>query len=379
MIMAGAKAHFEWREDADGEGGYVVDNACPPVWAFVNQRASSYDLSTVSCNLRTLREPRGNTIDASQYDSWSICYTLGDIVASLATLSTAAIVQTKLPAYAGEEPAEMATNVEITLVNPKPITASLCPPMRHLRSVGSCFARWRGLAISILFFLPLTVGFLLDTPRIPEHAVKLPQHDDPLALMLMALHILAIPATAALLAFFVLLPASATLARIEAVLLAVDMQPIVPFDTSFAAPGLLSRMLFTAAWRSINRPARLRVLKVYTKMVRAQFVVMLLGMTLMAEVVPSVHLPNLIQAMHALLLIVFAAQPARSSSRCVTTALHILAVPTSTALVAFFVLLLASATLTRIEAALAHCLPHPQYMYKHTMRQGCCTRSRSHL
>ncbi|KAJ7815469.1 hypothetical protein B0H13DRAFT_2462033 [Mycena leptocephala] len=329
--------------------------------------APTYDLSTASRNSRTLREPRGNTIDASHYDSWSICYTLGDIVASLATLSTTAIVQTKLLAYAGEEPAEMGANVEIALVNPKPITASLCPPMRHLRSVGSCFARWRGLAISILFFLPLTVGFLLDTPSIPEHAVKLPQHDDPLALMLMALHILAIPPPLPSLRF----------------------SSFSPHLRPSRASRLCSspRTLFTAAWRSFNRPAHLRVLKVYTKMVGAQFVVVLLGMTLMAEVVPSVHLPNLIQAMHALLLIVFATQPATFflpmgtwwMPRSVTTALHILAVPTSTALVAFFVLLLASATLTRIEAALAHCLPHPQYMYKHTMRQGCCTRSRSHL
>jgi hypothetical protein len=153
---------------------------------------------------------------------------------------------------------------------------------------------------------------------------------------------LAVPTTAALLAFFIFLPASATLTHVEAVLLPMDMQLIVPFDTPFAAPRLLSHMLFTAAWRSFNRPACLRVLNVD---------------------VPSI--PG-----H----VVDAAQ--RDGPLALT--LHILAVPTSAALIAFFVLP-ASATLTCIEAVLAHCVSHPQYMYNYTMGQGCCARSRSHL
>jgi type IV secretory pathway TrbL component len=60
------------------------------------------------------------------------------------------------------------------------------------------------------------------------------------------------------------------------------MQPIVSFDSSFAAPGLSSRALFVAAWRSFDRAAHLRVLKVYASMAGAQFVLALLGMTLMA-------------------------------------------------------------------------------------------------
>ncbi|KAJ7916364.1 hypothetical protein B0H13DRAFT_1710864 [Mycena leptocephala] len=291
----------------------------------------------------------------------SIHYTLGDVVGSLAMIessSTTAIVETKLPAYADEEPlirAELDADVEITLLNRKPITASLCGTLRHLRSVGGYFARWRGLGVRILyillyglstnllggnplvallvtivlspmhmlwthtmiahpttrslrqrlvplkqctplflpslvvfaaqratFLLPIIVGFLLDVPGIPDHAVDAAQRDDPLALALMALRLLAVAATAALLALFVLLPASGTLTRVEASLLPADMQPIVSFDSSFAAPGLSSRALFVAAWRSFDRAAHLRVLKVYARLVGAQFVLALLGMTLLA-------------------------------------------------------------------------------------------------
>jgi hypothetical protein len=85
----------------------------------------------------------------------------------------------------------------------------------------------------------------------------------------MALRILTVPATAALLAFFGLLPASAVLTHIEAALLPADVQPIVPLDTSFAAPG------------SFDRAARLRVLKVYAKMVFMLFPVALAGITVL--------------------------------------------------------------------------------------------------
>ncbi|KAJ7723713.1 hypothetical protein B0H14DRAFT_3622188 [Mycena olivaceomarginata] len=107
------------------------------------------------------------------------------------------------------------------------------------------------------------------------------------ALALLALRILAVPASAALLAFFVL-PASATLTRIEASLLPADVHPIVPFNSSFAFSvsepelRLSKRALFVAAWRSFDRSARLRVLKVYAKMVFVQTTVAFLGVAVMA-------------------------------------------------------------------------------------------------
>ncbi|KAJ7877952.1 hypothetical protein B0H14DRAFT_2712134 [Mycena olivaceomarginata] len=295
----------------------------------------------------------------------SIRYTLGDVVASLAMIespSTTAIVEKKEPAYADEElliPAEMGTDVEITFINHKPITASLRSTMAHLRRVGGCLSRWRGACISILyhvlhaafvlvlggnplvsllasillspvhmlwthsmilppstarlipfkqciaplvlptvvvalaqqatFLLPVFVGYLLlDLPNLPDHALSAAQRDDPLTLALLALRILAVPASAALLAFFVLLPASATLTRIEASLLPADVHPIVPFDSSFAFSvsepelRLSKRALFVAAWRSFDRSARLRVLKVYAKMVFVQTTVAFLGVAVMA-------------------------------------------------------------------------------------------------
>ncbi|KAJ7462552.1 hypothetical protein FB451DRAFT_1562491 [Mycena latifolia] len=291
----------------------------------------------------------------------SIRYTLGEVVASLAMIespSSNAIIETKEPAYTDEEllifAPEMDADIEVTLINRKPITASLRGTMAHLRRVGGWFACWRGLRVSILYsilhaaftlilgtnplisilasvllspvhmlwthsmialprtarlipvkqctplilptlvvalaqqaacFLPELVGSLLDLPSIPEKALSAAQHDDLLAIVLTGFRILIVPVTVAAFALFILLPASATLTRIEAALLPADVQPIVPFDRSFAAPGRSNTALFVAAWRSFDRSARLRVLKVYAKTVFAQFAIVLVGITVMtAEV-----------------------------------------------------------------------------------------------
>ncbi|KAJ7454023.1 hypothetical protein B0H11DRAFT_2070033 [Mycena galericulata] len=275
----------------------------------------------------------------------SIRYTLGDVVASLAMIespSTTTIVEQKLPAYADEEPLIPAedVDVEITVINRKPITASLCGTLRHLRRAGGFFARWRGLGIHILYHLayalisasfssvfgigrtllgntfsflqrivprsqckplvlptlvyaaaqqatflaPLAVAYLLGVTNMSENTLRA----DRATLALTALRILAVPLTAALLALFVLLPAAATLTRIEAALLPADAQPLVPFDRAALVGDLdlsargAARALFAAAWRSFDRSARTRVLKVYAKMLGAQVVVSLLGLGIMA-------------------------------------------------------------------------------------------------
>ncbi|KAJ7688794.1 hypothetical protein B0H14DRAFT_3051754 [Mycena olivaceomarginata] len=291
-------------------------------------------------------------MEVNPSESLPIRYTLGDVVASLAMIespSTTAIVEKKEPAYADEElliPAEMGTDVEITFINHKPITASLRSTMAHLRRVGGCLSRWRGACISILyrvlhaafvlvlggnplvsllasillspvhmlwthsmilppstarlisfkqciaplilptvvvalaqqatFLLPVFVGYLLlDLPNLPDHALSAAQRDDPSRSALLALRILAVPASAALLAFF-------------ASLLPADVHPIVPFDSSFAFSisepelRLSKRALFVAAWRSFDRSACLRVLKVYAKMVFVQTTVAFLGVAVMA-------------------------------------------------------------------------------------------------
>ncbi|KAF7373030.1 hypothetical protein MSAN_00510500 [Mycena sanguinolenta] len=286
----------------------------------------------------------------------SIRYTLGDVVASLAMIespSTTAIVEQKLPAYADEEPlipTEADIDVEITIVDRKPITVNLCKTMRHLRSVGGFFARWRGLGVSILYSVAyglvssILSGFLgalifgttlfgqavvsilsslvlvrlhmlwthtmiahpttkslrqricpprpMQTPHPPDlrlhAALRAAQENDCAALVSLALRVLAVPVAAALIALFVLLPASATLTRIEAALLPADMQPIVAFDRAALVGDIdltlrgSSRTLFVAAWRSFDCAARVRMLKLYAKMLGAQIAVAFVGMQIMA-------------------------------------------------------------------------------------------------
>ncbi|KAJ6450746.1 hypothetical protein C8R45DRAFT_1083828 [Mycena sanguinolenta] len=306
----------------------------------------------------------------------SIRYMLGSVVASLAMIespSTTAIVEQKLPAYADEEPlfpAEADVDVEITVINRKPITASLCTTMRHLRHVGGFFARWRGLGVNMLYsvaytlvssilgalifgstlfghtvvsiltslllvrvhmlwthtmiahpttksilhrivpraqckvlilptlvyaaaqqatlLVPLGVAYFLGLTSSPEDALRAAQQHDCALLASLALRMLAVPLTAALIALFVLLPASAALTRIEAVLLPSDMQPIVTFDRAALVGSIdltargSSRALFAAAWRSFDGAARVRMLKLYAKMLGAQIAVALVGMQIMA-------------------------------------------------------------------------------------------------
>ncbi|KAJ7796581.1 hypothetical protein B0H14DRAFT_2914037 [Mycena olivaceomarginata] len=292
----------------------------------------------------------------------SIQYTHGQVVASLAMIespSSNLIVKRNEPAYTDEKPLipapELDADVELTLINHKPITASLCGTLVHLRRVGGWFAHWRGLHISILYmilhaafthifgasrlisiagcvllspvhmlwthsiialprtarlihlkqctplvlptlivalaqqatcFLPSLVGSLLDLRMSPEQ-VWIAAQGEPLALALLGLRILAVPFTFAVIALFVLLPAAATLTRIEAALLPADVHTIVPFDGSFAMAGLSSKALFVAAWRSFDRAAPLRVLKVYAKMLFVQFAVLLIGTAVMTAEVYS--------------------------------------------------------------------------------------------
>ncbi|KAJ6517758.1 hypothetical protein DFH09DRAFT_1264681 [Mycena vulgaris] len=265
----------------------------------------------------------------------SIRYTLGDVVASLAMIespSTTAIVEQKFPAYADEEPlipTEADVDVEITVINRKPITASLI----FSRTLGTHIfghTLFGSTVVSILTPLllvrthmlwthtmiahPTTKSFLhrivpraqckplilptlppssgvahlLGLPNIPEHALHATQRDDPAALALMTMRILAVPLTAALIALFVLLPASATLTRIEAALLPGDMQPIVAFDRAALVGSIdltargSSWALFVAAWRSFDSAARVRMLKLYAKMLGAQIAVALVGLQIMA-------------------------------------------------------------------------------------------------
>ncbi|KAK5114132.1 hypothetical protein LTR62_002702 [Meristemomyces frigidus] len=321
----------------------------------------------------------------------SIRYTIGDVMGSLAMIespSSTAIMEPKStdpPKYADDAPpaytdAPLAekeslipaeavaddVDVEVTVINHKPITSKIVTTIGLLHRVGGFRARWRGLGASVLyhglhgtfsnllaefmgfglvghffsyifvslglmrlhmvwthsmiaepstkslwrrivprkqckalllptlvfsvaqqasFILPIAVAFAVGLPDIKhEHLSHAAKHADGGKMMLMGLRFLAVPATALFVGLAVLLPAAVTLTRIEAILLPEDEQTIVPFDKA-AIIGEIdmsvrggSRSLFVHAWRSFDRSARLRVVKLYAKMVMAQFTIVIVGL-----------------------------------------------------------------------------------------------------
>ncbi|KAI6813921.1 hypothetical protein KC340_g16306 [Hortaea werneckii] len=339
----------------------------------------------------------------------SIRYTVGEVMASLAMIespSTTAIIEPAskddLPppayseeAYADEPNAprkdekegllpseamardEPANNddVEITVIDHKPVTASIRSTIGLLHSVGGFRARWRGLGASILyhalhgfvtnllasflgfgllgnalcyiftslalmrvhmlwthsmiahptnkslfarfvprkqcrvlllptlvhavaqqatFILPLAVAIAMGLG--PDMMASQPHghpdsisddaspHKQGCAMMLNLLRLLAVPTTSLFVALAVLLPASVTLTRLEATLLPEDETTLVPFDREAIVfedinPSVrgASRALFVQAWRSFDSAARLRLVKLYVKMVMAQLAVAFVG------------------------------------------------------------------------------------------------------
>lgn len=326
----------------------------------------------------------------------SIRYTIGEVMASLAMIespSSTAIIEPKsaLPAYAEDAPpaytdepdaplekeallpaeAEADADVEVTVINHKPITSKTTTTIGHLQRVGGFRARWRGLGLSVLYhglhaaisnflgsfmgfgivghffsyvlvslglarihmvwthsmiaypsakpfwkrivprkqckaillpslvfavaqqatvMLPLAVAFAVGLPGVNHEQIVAAAHHEKCGtkMMLMGLRFLAVPTTALFVALAVLLPATVTLTRIEAALLPEEETTIVPFDKAsllgeidMTARGS-SRALFVQAWRSFDRSARLRLIKIYAKMVLAQFTIAVIGFHLAA-------------------------------------------------------------------------------------------------
>ncbi|KAF2479826.1 hypothetical protein BDY17DRAFT_326835 [Neohortaea acidophila] len=131
--------------------------------------------------------------------------------------------------------------------------------------------------------LPLGVAFALRLygPDSASHNAEVLQSGCPRAIMVLALRHLAVPATYAFVAIALVLPASVTLTRIEAVLLSEDQTTIVPFD-KLAVVGDIdvtargsARPLFKQAWRSFDRASRWRLVKLYIKLWSMQTLVVL--------------------------------------------------------------------------------------------------------
>ena len=116
-----------------------------------------------------------------------------------------------------------------------------------------------------------------------------------------ALRLLATLATAAFVALAILLPASVTLTRVEAALLPEDMETIVNFDRTLNGTATFAitetdinaRALCDAAWRSFDRPARLRLIKFYAKFIMLQIVVVAFGVLSVCGVISLIGVDKL--------------------------------------------------------------------------------------
>lgn len=307
-----------------------------------------------------------------------IHYTIGEVMSSLAMIespSRTAIIDAKPPPYTDSEPdaplekeplmvAEDA-DVEVTVIEHKPITAKIRTTIQHLHRVGGFRARWSGVGIYAIYhfahgmlsnilgaflgfgifgqvlvyvfvslglarihmswthamigqpsstsrlrrmparkecrrlllptlvyalaqqatiILPVGVAFAMGVaPPQLHHMKETMHHGCPKQMAAVALRMLAVPLTYAVVSLAVLLPASVTLTRIEATLLPEGEETIVSFDKEaivgdidVSAKGG-ARALFVQAWRSFDRSARLRLIKLYIKMAMAQFAVMFIA------------------------------------------------------------------------------------------------------
>lgn len=97
------------------------------------------------------------------------------------------------------------------------------------------------------------------------------------------LYLLCIPLTFLLTIIFVYLPAAAALTRIEACLLPEDQATIVPFDR-LAIVGDIdltercsSKKLWRASWKSFTAAARIRVIKLYVKLIAFEIAFVLIA------------------------------------------------------------------------------------------------------
>jgi len=141
------------------------------------------------------------------------------------------------------------------------------------------------LAQQATIILPMAVAYAVGIPDIrPEHVMDAADKQNCHMLALAALRLLAVPATLLFVAFAILLPATVTLTRIEALLLPEGRETIVPFDRQAIVGDIdmtargSSKKIFVSAWRSFDRASRWRLVKLYVKMVALQFSTAFVGL-----------------------------------------------------------------------------------------------------
>lgn len=141
------------------------------------------------------------------------------------------------------------------------------------------------LAQQATMILPMAVAFAVGIPNIrPEHVLRDVEHKNCHMLAITGLRFLAVPATLLFVAFAILLPATVTLTRIEALLLPEDRDTIVPFDRQAIVGDIdltargSSKKIFVSAWKSFDRASRWRLIKLYVKMVALQLTTAFVGL-----------------------------------------------------------------------------------------------------
>jgi len=143
------------------------------------------------------------------------------------------------------------------------------------------------LAQQATIFLPMAVASFVIVPTTDDDFKALVTGKNNGALFGLSLGFLAVPATALFVALAILLPAAVTLTRVEALLLPEGEETIVPFDRQAIMAGVdttkkcQAGALFTSAWRSFDRAARWRLIKLYIKMTLMQMAVLFIGFHVM--------------------------------------------------------------------------------------------------
>lgn len=148
------------------------------------------------------------------------------------------------------------------------------------------------VAQQLVFMLPIAVAIIARwqqffEPGFVDTFRSLSDFD----VAILVLRVLAVPAAAIIATLTLLLPSMAALTRVEACLLPEDRETIVPFDRAAILGDIdLSQRrgatkLFVAAWKSFTSAARLRLVKLFVKLVTAQFAIALIGMHVAAAVI----------------------------------------------------------------------------------------------
>lgn len=148
------------------------------------------------------------------------------------------------------------------------------------------------LAQQMVIVVPICVASLLRVTSYanPEQAGSI-QHMSNAQLASLFFRILSVPISAFVVAICLVIPAKATLTRIEACLLPEEQETIVSFDKETIMGEIdvtqrgSSKQMFVAAWKSFSRAARWRVFQVYFKAVFYQFYIMFMGFAIAATVV----------------------------------------------------------------------------------------------